>query len=261
MSISRNIFTVNRSQERVAVKEFKSPFSFFTTGTFKTLAVYIIISLLITLLLNSAAFGQNAPANDEGFKKTLAERSHKIVAALEITDSGKFNEIVSLVADQYYSLNKIHDASKASVAAVKGLQLPDEEKTVRIKKEDEAKSALLGKLHKEFISQLKENLTEAQIEKIKNGMTYNVLNVTYSAYMDMLLNLTETQKKKIYSWLVEARELAMDEGSSDDKHKVFGKYKGRINNYLSAEGYDMKKEEKAWQDRLREKRNAEKQSA
>ena len=261
MNITRKIFTANRRQERVVAKEFRSPLCFFTTDRFRTLAVYILLSLFITMLLNSAAFGQTASGNDEAFKKTLTERSHKIVSTLEITDSGKFNKIVSLVADQYYNLNKIHDASKASIAAVKGLQLPDEEKAARIKKEDETKSEKLGKLHKEFISQLKKNLTELQIEKLKNGMTYNVLNVTYTAYLDMLLTLTEEQKKKIYNWLVEARELAMDEGSSDDKHKVFGKYKGRINNYLSAEGYDMKKEEKAWQNRLKEKRNTEKQSA
>ncbi|TMI66046.1 MAG: DUF3826 domain-containing protein [Bacteroidetes bacterium] len=261
MNVTRNIFTANRRQERVAVKEFKSPFSFFTTTRFKTLAVYIIISLLITLLLNAAAFGQNTPGNDEAFKKVLTERSHKIVNTLEIADSGKFDKVVRLVADQYYRLNKIHDESKASVAAIKGLQLPDEEKTARVKKEDETKAEMLGKLHKKYISQLKKNLTDAQIEKVKNGMTYNVLNVTYTAYTEMLLNLTEEQKKKIYNWLVEARELAMDEGSSDDKHKVFGKYKGRINNYLSTEGYDMKKEEKAWQDRLKEKKSIEKQTA
>lgn len=261
MSISRNIFTVNRRQERVAVKEIKSPFSFFATTKFKTVAVYIIISLLITLLLNSAAFAQNTSGNDDAFKKTLAERSYKIVSALEITDSGKFDKVVRLVADQYYRLNKIHDESKVSVAAIKGLQLADDEKAAQVKKEDEAKVEMLRRLHKKYISQLKKNLNDAQIEKVKNGMTYNVLNVTYTAYLDMLLTLTEEQKKKIYNWLVEARELAMDEGSSDDKHKVFGKYKGRINNYLSKEGYDMKKEEKAWQDRLRQKRNAEKQSA
>jgi hypothetical protein len=68
--------------------------------------------------------------------------------------------------------------------------------------------------------------------------------------MDMLQNLTPEQKDKMYSWLVEARELAMDEGSSDAKHAVFGKYKGRINNYLSAAGYDMKKEGEEWQKRL-----------
>jgi thiol-disulfide isomerase/thioredoxin len=68
--------------------------------------------------------------------------------------------------------------------------------------------------------------------------------------MDMLQNLTQQQKDQMYAWLVEARELAMDEGSSDAKHAVFGKYKGRINNYLSAAGYDMKKEGEEWQKRI-----------
>jgi hypothetical protein len=45
------------------------------------------------------------------------------------------------------------------------------------------------------------------------------------------------------AWLVEAREIAMDCGSSEEKHYWFGKYKGKINNYLSAEGYDLKKAE------------------
>jgi hypothetical protein len=66
----------------------------------------------------------------------------------------------------------------------------------------------------------------------------------------MLQNLTPEQKEKMYNWLVEARELAMDEGSSDAKHAVFGKYKGRINNYLSAAGYDMKKEGEDWAKRI-----------
>ena len=51
------------------------------------------------------------------------------------------------------------------------------------------------------------------------------------------------REAQIKTWLVEARELAMDGGSSNEKHAVFGKYKGRINNYLSKAGYDLKKGE------------------
>jgi hypothetical protein len=43
------------------------------------------------------------------------------------------------------------------------------------------------------------------------------------------------------AWLVEAREIAMDGSTSDEKHAMFGKYKGKINNYLSKAGYDAKK--------------------
>jgi hypothetical protein len=60
----------------------------------------------------------------------------------------------------------------------------------------------------------------------------------------MVPDLTPEQKKQIYDWLVEARENAMDAGSSDEKHAWFGKYKGRINNYLAAAGVDLKRAER-----------------
>jgi hypothetical protein len=68
--------------------------------------------------------------------------------------------------------------------------------------------------------------------------------------------LTSEQKATIYDWLKEARELAMDGESSDKKHAVFGKYKGRINNYLSAAGYDMKKEGEEWAKRIQAAKDA-----
>jgi hypothetical protein len=47
----------------------------------------------------------------------------------------------------------------------------------------------------------------------------------------------------------------MDAESSEKKHAWFGKYKGKINNYLSAEGYDMKKEGIAWKERIAAQQN------
>lgn len=196
-----------------------------------------------------------------GFRKTLHDRSVKIINTLEITDSGKYNKVVEFLTNQYFNLNEIHDRSKESVAAIKSLQLSDEERNTRIKKEEEEKKVQLSKLHKGFIAQLQTSLSDDQIERIKDGMTYRVVPITYSAYQDIILTLTTEQKEKIYNWLKEARELAMDEGSSEDKHKVFGKFKGRINNYLSAQGYDMKKEEKAWQERIKEQKASKNNNA
>ena len=69
-----------------------------------------------------------------------------------------------------------------------------------------------------------------------------------SEWMTPVNRLVE-QQRTIRAWLLEAREHAMDAGSSDEKHAMFGKYKGRINNYLSAEGYDAKKAERELKDR------------
>ena len=83
-------------------------------------------------------------------------------------------------------------------------------------------------------------------------MTYNVVKVTYDAQLEMIPTLTEEEKKQIMIWLLEARELAIDAESSNKKHEMFGKYKGRINNYLSARGYDLTKEREEWYKRIKE---------
>ncbi|MET0394234.1 MAG: DUF3826 domain-containing protein [Chitinophagaceae bacterium] len=209
-----------------------------------------VIAVLLPVFLAGVQYcAAQTPAD---YRKVVTERSAKIINTLGITDSVQYNKVLNQLADQYVSVNTIHDAGKAAISAIRDQGLSKEDMDEAIKKQESKKAAELRQLHGAFVAGLEKNLTADQIEKIKDGMTYRVFPVTYTAYQDMIPSLTAAQKDKIYGWLKEARELAMDEGSSEDKHKVFGKYKGRINNYLSSEGYDMKKEEKAWQQRIKE---------
>jgi len=214
------------------------------------------------ILLLTAAFtlAQSAIAQQDEYKKVITERSAKIINTLDINDSGKYTEVLDIVVEQYFQLNMIHEADKAAVEAIKKQSYEKEVLDKAMKEQAEKKLQLLAQLHRKFIALLEGHLTQEQIEKIKDGMTYGVLPVTWAAYQDMLPQLTTDQKAQIYSWLKEARELAMDEGSSEKKHAVFGKYKGRINNYLSAAGYNMKKEGEEWQKRIREREATTKQT-
>jgi L-rhamnose mutarotase len=218
-------------------------------------AIRSIPAIAAILLLSFSSFAQP----DTAYQRTIKERSAKIVNTLEITDSHKYSLVLDQVMNQYFGLNEIHDVSKKIIADIKSKGLAKEETDKAILEQEQKKSSQLLQLHNAFIGLLKKNLSDAQVDKVKDGMTYNVLNVTYTAYLDKIPGLSTEQKEKIYVWLKEARELAMDEGSSDDKHKVFGKYKGRINNYLSDQGYDLRKEEKDWQARLKERREQEAQ--
>jgi len=207
--------------------------------------------LLITLaLLSIQIFAQQNITSDSAYQKVIAERTAKIVNTLGITNAVQYKKVQQQLVGQYIRLNAIHDGSKATVIAIKAKAISKEEMDEAVKKEAESKSAALKQLHALFIAQLKGTLTEEQVEKIKDGMTYRVLPVTWTAYLEMLQHLTPEQRDKMYAWLLEAREMAMDEGSSDAKHAVFGKYKGKINNYLSAAGYDMKKEGEDWAKRI-----------
>ena len=50
----------------------------------------------------------------------------------------------------------------------------------------------------------------------------------------------------VLCWVV-----AVDGVSAEEKTAVFNKYKGRINNFLSKEGYDLKKASTDWNARLK----------
>lgn len=211
-----------------------------------------LLILLFAIVCSMTVMAQqNAmTASDSAYQKVLADRTAKIVNSLDIKDAALYNKVSQILITQYKEVNSIQDGTKATVAAIKARQQDAALTTAAVKSAEEKKAADLKQLHNKFLAQLSAGLDEYQIEKIKDGMTYRILPVTWAAYLDMLPKLTQEQKDKMYSWLLEARELAMDEGSSDAKHAVFGKYKGRINNYLSAAGYDMKKEGEDWQKRI-----------
>lgn len=230
-----------------------SPFLFFS---FPSILRTVFVAGAAFFCFNVYAQPGDAKQKEADYKKVITERSAKIINTLNITDSGKYNKVLNDLVNQYLQVNALHDQTKAAIVQIKAQAVPAEEKTESIKKLEEEKYSRLLQLHQQFITHLKESLAEEQLEQVKDGMTYRVFPITYKAYQDMVLNLTGEQKEKIYNWLKEARELAMDEGSSEDKHKVFGKYKGKINNYLSSEGYDMKKEEKGWQERIRKSKKS-----
>lgn len=204
--------------------------------------------LFVFWAVATTALGQ---ANDKEivYEQVVMQRAQKIVAALQLPDSAQFKRVSHRVAKQYLDLSILHEGLKT---AKKTLTEPSEEKTKQLEAETNAQ---LGQLHKNYLVDLAKELTPTQVDQIKDGMTYGVLPKTYRGYQEMLPDLTETQKAQILTWLTEARELAMDADTSEKKHAWFGKYKGKINNYLSAQGIDMKKAGQDWEKRIKEAKN------
>ena len=184
------------------------------------------------------------------YVKVLEGRTKKFLEPMELGD--KFEEIQAIVIEQYCNLSAIHDTCGVKKKSVRTLDASKEEKDQLIIHYENERDAHLYIRHNHYIAELLgAGLTYDQVDAIKNGMTYNVMPITYASFQDMLLDLTEEQKQFIWVALYEARERAMDQSESDDKHKMFGKYKGRINNYLSKQGYDLNAESKAWHERMR----------
>lgn len=214
--------------------------------------------LLFSILMTSSVmvFGQSSNSSndqDSAYIHTITIRSEKIVNTLGIPNAATAKQVTAIVRDQYRNLNTIYNDRDEQITAIKQRGLSKDETNNEVLKVQAATDKKVEALHAQFLSALSSQLSPEQVIGVKNGMTYNVLNVTYNAYADMIPSLTKEQKEQIMDWLVEAREHAMDGESSEKKHWWFGKYKGRINNYLSAQGYDITKERKQWEQRIKQR--------
>lgn len=180
----------------------------------------------------------DSEGRDPQYVQTIISRSQKATDELGITWTPMGQNVLNIICNRYFQLNDIY-AERDS-----------------IKKSDKKLAealcdSRLYRSHNGFLTDLSLYLKPQEIDKVKDVMTFDVVKVTYEAQCDMIPTLKEEEKQQIMAWLIEARELAIDAESSKKKHEVFGKYKGRINNYLAKRGYDLTKEREAWYERVK----------
>ena len=196
-----------------------------------------ILSLLSITALAQVAL--KTEEQDPQYVETIKGRAQKIVDGLNLGNANKEENVRNIIANRYFLLNDIHAKYDK-------------------KTQEDALYAELYKHHFELVSALSLYLNEEQIDAVKDGMTYGRLKRDYNAQLEMIPTLTDEEKAQILVWLREAREYAMDAADSKGKHFWFDKYRGRTNNWLSARGYDLKKEREAWQKRIDEQKAKQK---
>ena len=212
----------------------------------------VLMSLLFLCgWISAGAVDLNKENRDPKYVESIVNRSQKIVDKLGLTDAKVAEDVCNVIANRYFELNDIYEIRDAKVKAVKESGLTGDAKNEALKAAENEKDAALYRSHFAFPASLSLFLNEEQIEAVKDGMTYGVVKVTYEATLDMIPSLKEEEKVQIYAWLVEAREFAMDAENSNKKHAAFGKYKGRINNYLAKMGYNLTKEREEWAKRVK----------
>jgi hypothetical protein len=179
------------------------------------------------------AYPKPTQDSEAAYTRTIEKRVADILTALSLSDAATSAKAHDLLIAQYRALRDWHDANDAKLKHA----TPDQ--TGQIK-------ASLKALHDKFLADLSVVVTPAQVERVKDRMTYNKFKVTFDAYCEIVPKLTAPQKARILELLKEAREEAMDGGSAEEKSAVFKKYKGKINNYLTAEGHNVKQAYKDW---------------
>jgi hypothetical protein len=203
----------------------------------------LLTPLILTLALAALAADDKSDTAKPGLTPEQAEakytgvidqRSQKIADVLGLSDTNTAAKVHDIIMNQYRSLNDWHNANDPKIKAAKH----DQAVIAKI-------NAPLKTLHDEYLARLARYLTPAQIETVKDKMTYDKVEFTFKGYCVQYPNLSETNKQAILKMLKEAREEAMDGGSAKEKTAVFQRYKGRINNYLSKQGIHPDKQKAA----------------
>ena len=195
--------------------------------------LFAVIVSLFTLTATAQTVALKSDGLDAKYVETIKGRAQKIVDGLNLSDARKAENVRNIIANRYFLLNQIHEKYD--------------------KTQQDARDAELYKHHFELASALAQYLNEEQIDAVKDGMTFGRLKRDYKAQLEMIPSLTDEEKAQVLIWLKEAREYAMDAADSKGKHAWFDKYRGRTNNWLSARGYDLKKERENWQKRMEKK--------
>ena len=194
----------------------------------------VLYAAILWLLSLTTATAQTVALNSDGldsaYVESIVKRSQKIVDGLNLSDAQQAEAVRNIIANRYFLLNDIHAKYDKS--------------------QQDALQAELYKHHFELASALALYLTDEQVDAVKDGMTFGRLKRDYQATQDMIPTLSDFEKAQILIWLKEAREYAMDAADSKGKHYWFDKYRGRTNNWLSARGYDLKKERDEWMKRI-----------
>ena len=226
----------------------------------KTLKYKISGLILCLLMLVPAikAVELDSKSRDPKYVETIVARSQKIVDKLKLKDHTVARNVLNIVSNRYFELNDIFSKRDTSINRIKRSALKGEARNNAQNAAQNEKEAALYRSHFAFPANLSLYLSDSQIEAIKDGITFGVVKVTFDATLEMIPTLKTEEKTQILAWLKEGREFALDAETSNKKHEAFGKYKGRINNYLSKQGYDLVKEREGWYARIKARNEAKK---
>ena len=175
------------------------------------------------------------------YSANIEKRVGDILKLLAIEDPAKATRVHDAIIAQYRSLRARDEALDTMFQSLSKNAPGIETNRAAILK------VLSQQLHNHFLTRLAAELTPAQIDVVKDRMTYNKVKVTYDAYCEIIPKLTESEKAKILEILKVAREEAMDGGSADEKTAIFQKFKDQINAMLNSSGHDVAKATSEWE--------------
>lgn len=196
-------------------------------------------SVCAALLLVGAVTGR-VSGTDEPTRKRADGKAERVVAVLQIEDVEKATRVKTIVSDWLVTMwrwHERHDDELADLwtqwrharAVVPKDEFPGEVIAHRI----DGVYSSLKPAYRAFIEKLSGELTAEQVDSVKEWWSRSPgMTRTYNAYLEIVPDLTEEQKRVIHERMLLAREDAMLTDSDREIIDIFKRHKVKVEQYV-----------------------------
>ena len=194
--------------------------------------------LLASVLLLTVSLA-TASAEDATLKRAEGKAT-RLVGGLQLADAARAERAKSILADWYLALWSWHGANDAQLrelwtqwnqarAVVPKDEFPAEVIAHRI---DDV-YASLRPAYEAFVAKLSAELTPEQVDAIKESWSRSPgRKRTYNAYLEIVPDLNDEQKKVIHDRMLLAREDAMLTDSDKEIVSIYKRHKVKVEAYV-----------------------------
>jgi len=229
----------------------------------KTAAIFLVTGALCfsnTVMAQPAEPGAVSAQQIEADAKSNAEIQQKATEwtkSLQLNNTAKEERVQKLIATHLTTIrNWNNDHPFTTVPA--GINPANGNTLSELDRQIIANSAMPKTIHADLMTGLRTDLTEPQVEAVLDKYTIGKVAFTLQGYKSIVTDLTKEEEEKILGYLKQAREQAIDYKSMKQISAIFEIYKTKCEQYLNSNGRNWKALFKAYVDKVKAQKEADK---
>jgi hypothetical protein len=188
----------------------------------------------------------------------LKKKASEWIADMHLNDAPKEQRVKDAVATHLITIRNWNNEHPFTTVPA-GINPATGNKLSELDRQMIANSAMPGSIHENLMNALKKDLTPEQAETILDKYTIGKVAFTLAGYKAIVPDLTKEEETKILEYLKQAREQAIDYKNMKQVSAIFEIYKTKCEQYLNNNGRNWRQLYKAYADKAKAKKEAEKQ--
>jgi hypothetical protein len=203
---------------------------------------------------------QQASLTEDQKAKSDAEQEKKAtewISSLNLNDAAKEAKVKAAVLAHLKAVRDWHNEHPFSTVPA-GINPATGNKLSELDRQVIANSAIPKTVHENLMNVLKTELSPEQVEAVLDKYTIGKVAFTLQGYKAIVPDLTAEEESKIVGFLKQAREQAIDYKNMNQISAIFEIYKTKCEQYLNSNGRSWRDLFKAYVDKRKKEKEAEK---